>query len=133
MRMPDPTIDVNLDWGTDPHDQPTVTNSTTQNNDIPATQTSLIWQVTPADDGVEITGVTFYRTQADKEAQTNAYTPPFLNTPGGHSGDDVTTWKIDFNTSRVASETTLWYDVQFKDDDFNDMDWDPRVTIKPRM
>jgi hypothetical protein len=131
--MPDPTIDVNLDFGTDPHSQPSVTNSTSQNNDIPATQMSLIWQILPNEDGVEITGVTFYRSQADKNAQTNPYTPLYLNTPGGHDGDDVTTWKIDFNGTRVPSQVTLWYDVKFKDEDFNDLDWDPTVTIKPRM
>jgi hypothetical protein len=131
--MPDPTIDVNLTFGTDPHSEPTVTNPTTQDNEIPATQTFLRWQVTPDEDGVAITGVTFYRTQADKTNRTNAIAPPYLNTPGGHDGGDVTTWKIDFNRTAVPNQVTIWYDVQFRDSDFNDMDWDPTLTIKPRL
>jgi hypothetical protein len=110
-----------------------VSNPTSQVNEIPATQMSLKWQVTPAEDGVQITGVKFYRSAADKEAGTNEYAPPFLNTPGGHDGTDVTTWRVDFNSTRVASQVTLWYDVLFQDDDFPTLDWDPTLTIKPRM
>ncbi len=126
-------IDINLDWSGGVHSRPTVTNATDQNNGIPASQTSLQWDLTPAQDGVYITGVTFYATQSDKNNKRNAITPAYLNLPGGHVGDDPTTWKIDFVAgSGPRSQAQLWYDVQFADNDFGDLDWDPLLTISPR-
>lgn len=133
--MPDPsnpTISINLTFGGGLHSKPTVSNPTTQSNTVPATQTFLRWQATPNEDGVQITGVAFYQTQADKDSKANPYSPPYLDTPGGHDGTDATTWKISFNSNAVPNGATLWYDVQYEDDDWSDLDWDPRLTISPR-
>jgi hypothetical protein len=130
--MPSPstnTIDVNLTFDPDIHKKPTVDNATDQNNDIAAAQASLEWQVNPAKDGVAITGVNFY----SDSAKANQIYPGYLNTPGGHDGTDVTTWKIDFvANSGPRTATTIYYDVLFSDDDWPNLNWDPRLTISPR-
>jgi hypothetical protein len=126
-------IDINLDWSSGEHSQPRVTNSTTQNDAIPTTQASLQWDVKPAEDGVRITGVQFYASQRDKSNKQNAVTPAYLNLPGGNIDGDPTTWEIGFVTGNGPSaQAVLWYDVQFADDDFDDLDWDPMLTISPR-
>jgi hypothetical protein len=126
-------IDINLDWSGGVHSRPRVTNSTTQDNPIPASQGSLQWDVKPAQDGVRITGVTFYASQPDKTNKRSAISPTFLNLPGGHVNDDPTTWQIDFVSGNgPTGQTELWYDVLFADNDFSDLDWDPKLTISPR-
>jgi len=126
-------IDINLDWSGGVNARPSVTNATTQNNDIPRTQASLQWELKPAEDGVRITGVKFYGNQTDKNGKRNPVAPNYLALPGGHVGSNVATWKIDFvATKGPAAQTQLWYDVEFADNDFSDLDWDPKLTISPR-
>ena len=126
-------IDINLDWSGGTKEKPTVTNPATQVNTIPPTQDSLEWELTPAEDGVRITGVKFYANEEDKDNKTNAVAPPYLQLPGDHVGLDVATWKINFLAGKgPRTETTLWYDVLFEDNDFKDLDWDPKLTISPR-
>jgi hypothetical protein len=127
--MPDAnSITVSLSFGSSIHNRPTVTNPTSQNNAIPATQSSLTWQLSPASDGVQITGVKFYQTAQ----KTTEYRPPYLTLPGGHVGSNVATWNIAFNSNSVPNGDTLWYDLEFADDDFPSLDWDPTLTISPR-
>lgn len=126
-------IDINLEWPNGPHSRPTVSNSTSQNNPIPSSQASLDWDLTPAQDNVRITGVTFYASQPDKTRKQNPVTPSYLDLPGGHVEGAPTTWRISFAAGQGPSSLTrLWYDVHFSDDDYNDMDWDPQLTISPR-
>ena len=126
-------IDINLNWHGNIHTKPTVTNSTTQNNAIPNTQASLTWELKPAQDGVRITGVTFYASHPDKTNKQNPISPSYLDLPGGHIGDNRATWKIDFKSNAgPRAQTQIWYDVQFADNDFGALDWDPLLTISPR-
>jgi hypothetical protein len=126
-------IDINLDWSAGDHEKPTVRNSTDQNNPISSSQASLQWELTPTKDGVGITGVKFYANKPDKTRKQNPIEPDYLDLPGGHVGDNAATWNINFVAN--AGPTTpsrLYYDVEFADNDFDDLDWDPILTISPR-
>lgn len=131
-------IDVGIEFPEgDKHKKPRVTNPSTQANTIGADQTSLVWKASSGEDQLELTGVTFYATKPVARPgggySTQPVTPSYLTLPGGHEGNDKTTWKIDFKPgARIVSQTELWYDLHFKDADFPDLDWDPKLTISPR-
>lgn len=106
---------------------PTVSNDTRQQDVIPATASGIEWSFSaPANnDNLTITNVKFY-TDA---AKSNEVTPAYLGT-GRNNGR--MNWIVDFTSTAVTTETTLYYDLFFKDDDHTGLDWDPTVKIQPR-
>lgn len=115
----------------DPTARPT-TQSGGQIDTIGSGVTAIAWEVqsnlAPGDaDGLQLTGVRFF----SDAAKTTRTTPAFFTLPGS-SSDDGWTWTISFNGARVPSEVTLYYDLDFRDDTYSDLDWDPTLKVQPR-
>ncbi len=136
-------ISVDITFPGGDREKPVVTNSTDQDNPIAADQTVLEWKADTSEDDLELLGVTFYTSKPvlgrNGKYTTTPVTPAFLSVPGGHanlpgtSTPDKTTWQISFIPgAKIGQQTVLWYVLNFKDTDFADLDWDPKLTISPR-
>jgi hypothetical protein len=110
---------------------PVVTQSCGENDRIPAASTSVYWasssNLHAADDeNLTITGISFYT----DSSKTTTWNPPFLDMPGFNFGR--LNWVIPFNATPVPQDTTLYYDLKYRDNLYNDLDWDPTLTINMR-
>ena len=123
------SIEVDISFPNGVNARPVVTTSTGEVDNVDDTYTGVEWELatgSPDQDGLTITGVQFY----SDLAKTVPVTPVYMTMPGANNGR--MNWIINFNTRGVATEQTLYYDLKFKDDHFDDLDWDPTLKVLPR-
>ncbi|RKY20587.1 MAG: hypothetical protein DRQ55_07195 [Planctomycetota bacterium] len=125
-------ITVNIDFPNgDRTAVPVVTNSCAEDDTVASGYSAVEWFVNcnlPLDneENLTLTGVTFY-TDATKRTP---YNPPCFNMPGSNNGRLA--WAIGFSDQAVDQDTPLTYVLTFKDDLFNNLRWDPTLTIQKR-
>jgi hypothetical protein len=124
-------ITVQIDFpGGDTTQRPVVDSDCRENDLISAEIDAIEWVIQSnvpqsASDGLRLTGVTFY---TDATKQQTRY-PEYLS--AGTNASNAWTWTIAF-TGPVAETTGLTYKLDFADDDYVDMGWDPTLTINMR-
>lgn len=113
----------------DKHAEPVVQNSCTEADRVGPNKTGIYWTVTSnldpgTDDGLAITGITYYT----NSTKTTTFQPAYLN--AGQS--DGQNYQVAFNSTAVSSETDLIYALSWADLDFPNEKFDPTLKVQPR-
>ena len=124
------TVNISFPEG-DKHKRPVVTSSCTESDLIESSYDGIEWVInsnlTPPDaDGLKLTGVTFYQ----GGAPAPNFLPPMFQNRGRNNGNFR--WDMLFNGNAVDNDTSYTYQVDFQDDDFSSLSWDPTMTIQKR-